>query len=132
MAATALLVTRPEMLNQAVSIPRLVRGDAWVGVRHAEAEGLVEEDRELARCRRDRLGLADARGQASVKRAEGRVRPSNIDGRDSEKGRRAVSADRAARWARTLGYPDVLFVKLAIQAELDAAGIKLKIEVEAA
>ena len=52
-----------EMLNQAVSIPRLVRGDAWVGVRHAEAEGLVEEDRELARSRRDRLGLADARGQ---------------------------------------------------------------------
>jgi transcriptional regulator with XRE-family HTH domain len=51
---------------------------------------------------------------------------------DIEKGRRAVSAERAARWARVLGYPEALFVKLAMQAELDAAGIKLKIEVEAA
>jgi len=51
---------------------------------------------------------------------------------DIEKGRRGVSAERAARWARILGYPEALFVKLAMQAELDAAGIKLKIEVEAA
>jgi antitoxin HigA-1 len=51
---------------------------------------------------------------------------------DIEKGRRVVSADRAARWARTLGYPEALFVKLAMQAELDAAGIKLRIEIQAA
>jgi len=51
---------------------------------------------------------------------------------DIEKGRRIVSAERASRWARTLGYPEALFVKLAIQAELDAAGIKLTIEVKAA
>jgi transcriptional regulator with XRE-family HTH domain len=51
---------------------------------------------------------------------------------DIEKGRRAVSAERASRWAATLGYPEALFVKLAMQAELDAAGIKLKIEVKAA
>jgi transcriptional regulator with XRE-family HTH domain len=51
---------------------------------------------------------------------------------DVEKGRRIVSAERAARWARTLGYPEALFVKLAMQAELDAAGIKLTISVEAA
>jgi transcriptional regulator with XRE-family HTH domain len=51
---------------------------------------------------------------------------------DIEKGRRGVSAERAARWARILGYPEALFVKLAMQAELDAAGIKLKIDVKAA
>jgi transcriptional regulator with XRE-family HTH domain len=51
---------------------------------------------------------------------------------DIEKGRRVVSAERAARWARTLGYPEALFVKLAIQAELDAAGIKLTIDIKAA
>jgi transcriptional regulator with XRE-family HTH domain len=51
---------------------------------------------------------------------------------DIEKGRRGVSAERAARWARVLGYPESLFVKLALQAELDAAGIKLKIDVKAA
>jgi transcriptional regulator with XRE-family HTH domain len=51
---------------------------------------------------------------------------------DIEKGRRGVSAKRAARWSRILGYAEALFVKLAIQAELDAAGIKLKIEIKAA
>jgi transcriptional regulator with XRE-family HTH domain len=51
---------------------------------------------------------------------------------DIEKGRRAVSAERAARWARTLGYAEALFVKLAMQAELDAAGIKLRVDVKAA
>ena len=50
---------------------------------------------------------------------------------DIEKGRRGVSAERAARWARVLGYPEALFVKLAMQAELDAAGIKLKIDFKA-
>jgi plasmid maintenance system antidote protein VapI len=40
---------------------------------------------------------------------------------DIEKGRRGVSAERAARWARILGYAEALFVKLAMQAELDAA-----------
>ena len=79
-----------EVLDDALAIPRLVGGDARIGVRHAEAEGLVEEHRQLARRRRDRLGLADARGQASVERAEGRLRPSDIDGRDPEEGRRAI------------------------------------------
>jgi transcriptional regulator with XRE-family HTH domain len=51
---------------------------------------------------------------------------------DVEKGRRVVSAERAARWARTLGYPEALFVKLAMQAELDAAGLRLKIDIKAA
>lgn len=51
---------------------------------------------------------------------------------DIEKERRGVSAERAARWARILGYPEALFVKLAMQAALDAAGIKLKIDVRAA
>jgi len=51
---------------------------------------------------------------------------------DIEKGRRIVSAARAARWACALGYPEALFVKLALQAELDAAGIKLRIDVTSA
>lgn len=51
---------------------------------------------------------------------------------DIEKGRRAVSAERAARWAHALGYPEALFVRLAMQAELDAAGIKLRVDIEAA
>lgn len=51
---------------------------------------------------------------------------------DVEHDRRVVSAERAAAWARTLGYHVGQFVQLALQAELDAAGIKLKVDVSAA
>jgi transcriptional regulator with XRE-family HTH domain len=50
---------------------------------------------------------------------------------DIEKGRRGVSAARAAEWARALGRAEALFVALALQADLDAAGIKLTVRLEA-
>lgn len=49
-----------------------------------------------------------------------------------EKGRKTLSPERAAKWARILGYPESVFIRLAIQAELDAAGLKYKVEIEAA
>lgn len=51
---------------------------------------------------------------------------------DVEKGRKTVSPERAAKWARVLGYPESVFVRLAIQGELDAAGLRYKVEIEAA
>jgi len=51
---------------------------------------------------------------------------------DVEKGRKAVSPERAAKWARILGYPESVFVRLAMQSELDAAGLKYRVEIEAA
>ena len=51
---------------------------------------------------------------------------------DVEKGARAVSPERAARWAKLLGYSREQFVQLALQAELDQAGIKLRVTVVAA
>ena len=51
---------------------------------------------------------------------------------DVEKGRKTVSPERAAKWARVLGYPESVLVRLALQAELDAAGLKYKVEIEAA
>ncbi len=51
---------------------------------------------------------------------------------DVEKGRKTVSPERAAKWARALGYPESVLVRLAIQGELDAAGLKYKVEIEAA
>ena len=51
---------------------------------------------------------------------------------DVEKGRKSVSPERAAKWARALGYPESVLVRLAIQSELDAAGLKYKVEIEAA
>ena len=51
---------------------------------------------------------------------------------DIEKGRRGVSIERAADWARRLGLSEHRFVTLALQAEVDAAGLKFKVVVRAA
>ena len=51
---------------------------------------------------------------------------------DVEKGRKVVSAGRAADWAEILGFPPTVFVKLALQEQLDRAGVKMNVEVEAA
>ena len=61
-----------------------------------------------------------------------RLRVSKSHLCDVEKGRKTVSPERAAKWARVLGYPESVFVRLAIQAELDAAGLRYKVEIEAA
>ncbi|MFM8411275.1 MAG: helix-turn-helix domain-containing protein [Alphaproteobacteria bacterium] len=84
------------------------------------------------------LRLGDA--VASVRRSEGlsqdecarRLRVSKSHLCDVEKGRKTVSPERAARWARLLGYPESVFVRLAIQGELDAAGLRYRVEIEAA
>ena len=51
---------------------------------------------------------------------------------DVEKGRKLVSPERAAAWAKVLGFPATVFVKLALQEQLDRAGVKMSVQVEAA
>ena len=51
---------------------------------------------------------------------------------DIEKGRKNVSPLRAAQFAEILGYPQEVFVTLAIQDELRKSGLKLKVIVSAA
>jgi transcriptional regulator with XRE-family HTH domain len=52
---------------------------------------------------------------------------------DIEKDRRIVSIERAAAWAKQLGYHPGQFVQLAIQAALNAAGLDdLRVTVDAA
>lgn len=51
---------------------------------------------------------------------------------DIEKGRRSVSVERAAAWARKLGYLEAQYVTLALQAAVNAAGLKLRVSIEAA
>ncbi len=46
---------------------------------------------------------------------------------DIEKGRKAVTPSRAALFAQKLGYPPTTFIRIALQEELDRAGIKLQI-----
>jgi transcriptional regulator with XRE-family HTH domain len=50
---------------------------------------------------------------------------------DIEHGRRSVSVPRAAEWAGLLGYSREQFVRLALQAELDEAGLALEVTVTA-
>jgi len=51
---------------------------------------------------------------------------------DIEKGRKAVSPDRAARYAKILGYSEARLVKLALQDLVDRGGLKLSVDVKAA
>ena len=51
---------------------------------------------------------------------------------DIEKGRKAVSPERAARFARLLGYSQARMVKLALQDLVDRSGLHLHVDVKAA
>jgi plasmid maintenance system antidote protein VapI len=51
---------------------------------------------------------------------------------DIEKGRRPVSADRAATFARRLGYSEHQFVAVALQDQLRSAGLDMKVKIEVA
>ncbi len=50
---------------------------------------------------------------------------------DIEKGRKTVSPKRAARYARTLGYSEAQFVRLALQGMVEEAGLNLTVQVAA-
>ncbi len=51
---------------------------------------------------------------------------------DIEKGRKPVSAARAAAYARILGYSEKQFVQLALQAAMEKAGLDYLVTLEAA
>lgn len=51
---------------------------------------------------------------------------------DLEKARRSLSPARAAEFARALGYGEAQFVRLALQAQLDAADLPYRVSVDAA
>jgi transcriptional regulator with XRE-family HTH domain len=58
------------------------------------------------------------------------ISPSHLC--DIEKGRKVVSPERAAKFARILKRSPEQFVKLALQGLLDEVGLKMKIDVKAA
>lgn len=49
---------------------------------------------------------------------------------DVEKGRRGVSVARAAEWASMLGESEPQFIRYALQAELNEAGLKWRVELQ--
>ncbi len=52
--------------------------------------------------------------------------------RKIEKGNKAVSPERAARFAKALGHSAERFVELSLQSLVDEAGLKLKVVVDVA
>ena len=58
------------------------------------------------------------------------ISPSHLC--DIEKQRKVVSPERAAKYAKILGYSPEQFVRLALQEILDQAGISMKVEVKVA
>ncbi|MBK7962640.1 MAG: helix-turn-helix transcriptional regulator [Bdellovibrionales bacterium] len=59
-----------------------------------------------------------------------KISPSHLC--DIEKGRKTVSAARAAHFAESLHRSEAQFVRLALQDEVQRSGLKLKISVKAA
>ena len=59
-----------------------------------------------------------------------KISPSHLC--DIEKGRKLVSPERAVRFAKILGYPEKLFLQLALQGILDEAKLDYKVSVEPA
>jgi len=51
---------------------------------------------------------------------------------DLEKGRKQISPERAARFAEELVYSSTLFVQLALQDQLPAAGLNITVDIQAA
>lgn len=49
---------------------------------------------------------------------------------DVEQGRRRVSPQKAAAWAEVLGESVTQYVRLAVQDQLDAAGLSLRVRLE--
>lgn len=58
------------------------------------------------------------------------VSPSHLC--DIEKGRKVVSPERAAKFAKIIGRSQILFVSLAMQDMLDKNGIKMRVTLTAA
>ncbi len=51
---------------------------------------------------------------------------------DIEHDRRAVSPERAAKFAKALGHSEAQFVRLSLQDQVRGAGLKLRVDVSAA
>ena len=84
----------------------LTLGVALSGLREAEAQSLAEFARLLG------------------------VSRSHLC--DIEQGRRAVSPERAARFAKALAQSQPQFVRLALQDQVRSAGLRLTVDVKAA
>ncbi len=75
------------------------------------------------------IRLADEISQVSLSK---RMKISRSHLCDIEKGRRSVSIERAAKFAKVLGYSVNQFIACALEDELNKAGHQVKVHLEAA
>jgi antitoxin HigA-1 len=75
------------------------------------------------------LRVSDTMSQAALARKIGISRQYLCD---VEKGRRLVSPEQAARFARAFGHPPNVLVELSLQDAVRESGLKLRVRVEAA
>jgi transcriptional regulator with XRE-family HTH domain len=76
-------------------------------------------------------GIRESEGESLAQFAE-RLGISRTHLSDIEHGRRSPSLQRAAQFARALEHSEAQFVRLALQDQVRDAGLKLKVEVNAA
>lgn len=75
------------------------------------------------------IRLGDEISQAAFARKLGISRSHLCD---IEHGRKSVSLPRVLKFAKALGYPLDQFVRLALQAMVDEAGLNMHVKIEAA
>lgn len=75
------------------------------------------------------IRLGEEMSQTAFARKLG-VSPSHLC--DIEKGRKAVGPERAARFAKILGRSQEQFVRLSLQELIDEAGLKMRVNIDAA
>jgi transcriptional regulator with XRE-family HTH domain len=75
------------------------------------------------------IRLSEEMSQTAFARKLG-ISPSHLC--DIEKGRKVVSPERAARFARILGRSPEQFVRLSLQELVDEAGLKMRVNIAAA
>ena len=75
------------------------------------------------------IRLGEEKSQAEFAK---RLKISRSHLNDIEKGSKAVSPERAARFAHAMGHSEERFVELALQSLIDEAGLKLKVMVDVA
>jgi len=86
-------------------------------------EGIAEAPLTLgALVRAVRLG--EGQSQAEFARRLG-ISKQHLS--EVERGRKAVAAERAARWAGLLGYSEKQFVRLALQDAVARAGLRYRV-----
>ena len=75
------------------------------------------------------IRLGEEMSQSAFARKLG-ISPSHLC--DIEKGRKVVGPERAARFAKMLGRSPEQFVRLSLQELVDEAGLKMRVNIDAA